>query len=617
MGIFDFFKRKVVPQKKSTDINTLNMPCIDVKKTLKGPRGVVHTEKINLEVATFEMAKKEFISFDVETTGLNALSDRIVELGAVRFENGIPVKSFSTLVNPGIAISSSASAVNHITNAMLQNAPDERSIYPDFIKFLGDAVCGKIIMCAHNAKFDFDFLSNTLSRLGLNAQLKYIDTLPLARRFIPGLKNYQQCTIGDYLGLKNETAHRAESDAEICGKILSNILDKANENIDKEKRKIASLTPNEEELEVCAYIQKALVERNADVSWIRYRKNSGNYVDITCLYTFLKFKFAKKGKYVIVQGNLSNDIDLPFEVCTVSEGGADYRRVYFDNPRDLAPLMDYFYTAFSNCFKSMNDYIAMGEYERCSAEESIKDLKALSDAEVEKFLVVSASRKYNATSLDIKIEPTISITDVVINAIHNRCSLNEIRNIGNWDKGFQEGFKYWEKGETVRKDGRVEEAIALYDKARYNGYEAPALYTSYATAYRQLKDYDNEIVIIEEFLSRNKYGKDGTFIARRDKAISLLYKKQQAERKAVEKQDMKLQKRLDMQKEPVQSKQSKGKAIIQLTDDGMVVQEYETVTAAANAVGISTKSIRDAAQGVQKHAGGFCWKYKEQIEKTR
>lgn len=61
---------------------------------------------------------------------------------------------------------------------------------------------------------------------------------------------------------------------------------------------------------------------------------------------------------------------------------------------------------------------------------------------------------------------------------------------------------YWETGDKERKAGNLEKAIELFDKARYNGYNAPALYKSYAMVFRKLKDYDNEIAIINECIER-------------------------------------------------------------------------------------------------------------------
>lgn len=70
-------------------------------------------------------------------------------------------------------------------------------------------------------------------------------------------------------------------------------------------------------------------------------------------------------------------------------------------------------------------------------------------------------------------------------------------------------------------------AIELFDKARYNGYNAPALYSSYAMAYRKLKDYDNEIAILDEAIERSKAEKGNNetrimeFNERRAKVLAL------------------------------------------------------------------------------------------------
>lgn len=608
MGLFDFFR------KKSRASNTTTMQHVVPQKDTLNKPGVVSANKVFLDSSTHTLLQNKYIAFDVETTGLNPSTDRIIELGAVIFENGVPIKSFSSLVNPGISVPSSATVVNHITNSMLKAAPDERSVYPDFIDFLGDAVSGDTIMCAHNARFDFDFLQNTLSRLGYDAELKYVDTLALSRRYIPGLVNYKQCTIEAHFGLENSSSHRAATDAEMCGRILHQILGIAQEEVEQEEKQFAATVPTQEELEVCAFLLNDLIKRKADTSWVRFRKNSSNYVDVTCLYTYLKFKFAKKGKYIIISEKETIGIDLPMEACTASEGGTDFRRVFFDRPQDLIPFLDYCYVAYLNCNKSMRDYIKQGNYARREAEECIRAMKSLSEDEIATLLSSAENREYSNVNPCVNIAPAITRADVVVNAVNNRCALKDIKNLNDWDKGFQAGFKYWEKGELARKEGNLDTALSFYDKARFNGYDAPALYESYAITYRQLKDYENEIVILEEFLSRNTYGKAGAFEARRDKAILLLYRKQQAEKLAIEKardKEQKKQEKIAKEQARTTPNKPKGRSILQLTDDGAVIQEFETVTAASKAIGVSTKSIRDAAQGIQKHAGGYCWQYKD------
>lgn len=117
-----------------------------------------------------------------------------------------------------------------------------------------------------------------------------------------------------------------------------------------------------------------------------------------------------------------------------------------------------------------------------------------------------------------------------INPVHSRVPLSEIKNLHNWDRGFDEGMPYWEKGDKERKAGNLEKAIELFDKARYNGYNAPALYTSYTMAFRKLKDYDNEIAIIDECIERLRAEKinvnQNIIIGMRDRRAKALELKQ-------------------------------------------------------------------------------------------
>lgn len=187
-------------------------------------RGKVTTRAIQVDNNIIENLKKRYIAFDTETTGLNPSRDRIIELGAVLFENGKAVKKFETLVNPGVLIPARVTAVNHITNNMLKNAPNEDVVYSQFAEFMKDVFNEQTVICAHNAKFDMNFLSETLMRLGYNANINYIDTLDFSRKKIIGLYNYKQDTVAHYFDIINEQAHRAASDAETCGKILWNLI---------------------------------------------------------------------------------------------------------------------------------------------------------------------------------------------------------------------------------------------------------------------------------------------------------------------------------------------------------------------------------------------------------
>lgn len=601
MSIFNFYKKK-------REIKSY----ADIEPNIETPikRGISTACKIELDSTNIESVCERFIAFDVETTGLSPMTDRIVELGVVIFQDGKVEKTFSSLVNPGVSLSKSASAVNHITNEMLLSAPLEKEIYPRLIEFLGEALYGNIIMCAHNAKFDFDFLSNTLSRLGFDADIKYIDTLSLAKKYLRGLNNYKQKSIETHLGLTNTASHRAVSDAENCGRILFRLLDIANESIQTARKQIEQSRPTLQELEVCAYIQRIITEQGGDAKLLRFRKNSRGYVDISCLYNFLKVKFTKKGGYILVKKNCIPNVDYITESCIQSEGGTDYVRVFFSSPFDLKPLSKYIYKSYEDCYRSMEQHVSYSSHARQKVENSVRLMCALSEEEVASLLKTAGERKYIPVTICMKDENKILRDDVKINAAHNRVPLSEIKNSDNWDKGFTMGYPYWEKGEKERKAGRLEEAITQFDKARYYGYAAPALYISYAVLYHQLKDYCNEIVILDEGITRMPE-QASRLEARREKAIELLFAQQERERKASEKAKQKIEKLKQKEDAAVQLKHPSGRAIVQMDDAGNIIKEFETIAAAVKEVGVSSKCIRDAASGVQKRAGGFRWKYKE------
>lgn len=119
---------------------------------------------------------------------------------------------------------------------------------------------------------------------------------------------------------------------------------------------------------------------------------------------------------------------------------------------------------------------------------------------------------------------------IEINPIHNRVPLTEINNLHDGSAGFDAGVEFWEQGDAERKSGNIEKAIVLFDKARYNGYFAPALYKSYAMAYRKLKDLDNEVAILDEAIARYREEEDNSqiilmFSEQRKKAVAKLQNK--------------------------------------------------------------------------------------------
>jgi DNA polymerase III epsilon subunit family exonuclease len=156
---------------------------------------------------------REWIAFDLETTGLVAEIDRVVEIGAVRFDaTGRELARFERLVDPERLMSPAAQAIHGISDADLAGASTAREVLPEFLDFLGDP--STTVLLAHNAAFDARFLGQELARAGISPTgLAVTDTLALARRSIPDLYNHRLDTLSALLNLGDSDRHRALADS--------------------------------------------------------------------------------------------------------------------------------------------------------------------------------------------------------------------------------------------------------------------------------------------------------------------------------------------------------------------------------------------------------------------
>ncbi|MGS0972001.1 MAG: 3'-5' exonuclease [Candidatus Izemoplasmataceae bacterium] len=163
----------------------------------------------------------EYVVFDIETTGLNTMRDRIVEIGAVKVRDGEIVSTFDMLMNPGIKIPSEVSLINHITDDMVMYALPSQVVLHQFQKF----VDGCDFLVGHNAaRFDYPFLLSEFERNNVHHQrLPVRDTVFLAKNIVPHLKRYSLASLCEYFKIVNNDAHRALSDAEATSQLFSHL----------------------------------------------------------------------------------------------------------------------------------------------------------------------------------------------------------------------------------------------------------------------------------------------------------------------------------------------------------------------------------------------------------
>ena len=151
----------------------------------------------------------DYVVFDLETTGVSCNSDDVVEISAIKVIGGEVADEFTSLVNPGRPIPYHASEVNGITDDMVKDSPFFEEVLFNFLEFVGDSV-----LVGHNIHtFDMKFLYRDAERFwGETIGNDYIDTLQVARIYLPQLSHYKLVDLAQYYGISTAGAHRALND---------------------------------------------------------------------------------------------------------------------------------------------------------------------------------------------------------------------------------------------------------------------------------------------------------------------------------------------------------------------------------------------------------------------
>ena len=171
-----------------------------------------------------QMLNTQYCVLDIETTGLSFRTEKITEIGIMKYKDGKVIEEFECFVNPEKPIPEEVVNITHITDDMVKDAETIDKVLPKVLDFIGDSV-----LVAHNADFDIGFIKYNCQQLGLSLNNTYIDTLRLAKDLFPDYKKYKLGIIAENLGIKVEVAHRALDDVDTLVKvfqIMLNMLEK-------------------------------------------------------------------------------------------------------------------------------------------------------------------------------------------------------------------------------------------------------------------------------------------------------------------------------------------------------------------------------------------------------
>lgn len=148
-----------------------------------------------------------YVCLDLETTGLDPKKNKIIEIGAIKVVNGEITKQMETFVNPGVKLEERITQLTGIREEQLRNAPQIQEVLPELLSFVGED-----ILLGHSILFDYSFVKKAAVNQKLSFEKKGIDTLKIARKFLPQLESRNLGFLCRYFQIEH-CAHRALADA--------------------------------------------------------------------------------------------------------------------------------------------------------------------------------------------------------------------------------------------------------------------------------------------------------------------------------------------------------------------------------------------------------------------
>lgn len=275
-----------------------------------------------------------FIVFDLETTGLNPENNQIIEIGAIKYINGMEQERFHTYVNPEFHIPEEATKINGISDKTVKDAPNIHKAIEMFLDFINDSY-----LIAHNARFDMSFIQTQLNQLSLNLiDNKVIDTLSLSRQELNDLPNYKLITIKKYLNIE-VGSHNALDDCYVTAQLYLYCRNKYEFKYGVKTQLNTILTDNEqawlkELIEI--YINLGIEQSEMFV----YHASGYLVINGGCRTT--RIKLSKKMRYLLLHVPMSKiKTELKCTEGSQSEGGAEATRVFIQQPEQIQNFKDF------------------------------------------------------------------------------------------------------------------------------------------------------------------------------------------------------------------------------------------------------------------------------------
>ena len=176
----------------------------------------------------------DYTVIDIETTGLDAYYDDIIEIGCIRYRNNAPTEQFHTFLRPCQFFNEDGSAyyiddfitdLTGITDEMVKDAPAFKDVAPKLIEFLGDD-----ILVGHNINFDINFIYDNMVKNDFPPfKNDFVDTMRISRKVLPDLPHHRLTDLTDYFKIEGNH-HRSLDDCALTNSVYQQLRQLINEN---------------------------------------------------------------------------------------------------------------------------------------------------------------------------------------------------------------------------------------------------------------------------------------------------------------------------------------------------------------------------------------------------
>jgi len=266
-----------------------------------------------------------FVVFDIETTGISPVRDHIIEIGAVKVEDGIITERFSSFVNPQVPIPFFIEQLTGIQDEMVLDAPLIDQVLPDFLRF-----CDGAVMVAHNAEFDMGFITEKAKNLGMQTDFTYADTMGISRLLLKQSKHTLDA-VAKTLGISLENHHRAVDDAEATAGIFREFVKRL------EMQGIFTL----DQLEKAGKSNPEIIKKMPTYHAIILAKNNVGRVNLYTLISKSHLEFYSKRPRI--PKSVLQEYREGLILGSACEAGELYRALLDDKPdTEIARLVKYY-----------------------------------------------------------------------------------------------------------------------------------------------------------------------------------------------------------------------------------------------------------------------------------